>query len=136
MSQETEITRFSSEGKTFFFNRNETRNGSYYLAVNALYGEGNRERLVVFENQMLPFRRHSDIAIGEILGADLTEDEDRCPDCGSRKPAWEPRIDLDDTGWALVCTACGSFEEPESLTVVQESEPGMFEKIKEEENDG
>lgn len=132
MSQETEITRFSSDGKTFFFNKNRTKGDSVYLAMNALWGQGNRERLVVFENQMLPFRRKYTRSIGQILGAEFEDDpEPTCPRCNSRAPAWEPVMHPDVDGWALVCLACGDEEELESLTAVMESEQGVYESQKE-----
>ena len=68
MPQHKEISRFSGSGKTFFLNEGEASNGTKYLAINALYGRGNQERLVLFPPHLLEFSKHLDGAIEHLTG--------------------------------------------------------------------
>ena len=105
MSEHTELTRFWSNGKTFFLNRGLAKNGAPYLAINALYGKGNRERIVLYEGHWMQFKRHLELAIEKLTGlkpADQVEQEtpkgpecpEQCPNCSwyLRDPEQNQRI--------------------------------------------
>lgn len=68
MKGHQELSKFTASGKTFFFNKLEARNGDPYLSINALYGQGNHERITLFEPQFLQFVKHSRTAVEEMTG--------------------------------------------------------------------
>lgn len=87
-----ELSRFSSNGKTFFFNRFIAKNDAPYLAINALYGKGRQERMVLFEPHWLQFLRHLMASVEKLTGVEFPEyiakpaeqepAEELCPNCG------------------------------------------------------
>jgi len=115
MANHDEISRFSSNGKTFFFNKAEAKNGSPYLAINAIYGRGNQERMVLFEPHMLEFRRHLDKAIGKVLGIVMKSEgrevvpeiAPKCPNCEFECGAYEVMVWAPDT-WNIYCSNCST----------------------------
>lgn len=129
MSQHEEITRFSTNGKTFFFNKAEAQNDSVYLAINALYGQGNRERLVLFRPHMIDFRDHYDRAVEEILGMRPTEPgiAETCPDCGELPAGWRVLQTREGDKWCIICDSCRE--------IIFENVKGALEAIKEEDNE-
>lgn len=80
-----ELSRFSAGGKTFFFNLGRAKNGSRYLSINAMYGKGNMERLVIFPEQVVTFKDNLAKAIPHLMGLN-EEDGERdvlnCYFCG------------------------------------------------------
>jgi len=68
MAKHKEISRFSGSGKTFFLNEGEAANGTKYLAINAIYGRGNQERLILFPPHLLEFSEHLNKAIERLTG--------------------------------------------------------------------
>ena len=115
MSKTVEIGRFSSGGKTFFFNKGEAANGSPYLAINTLYGKGTRERVVLFPGHFFPFYKALIDAVRDITGfaapaGDIPEPArldlpTACPDCEAGSTAWEI-IALPDQPVKIVCKDC------------------------------
>lgn len=118
-----EISRFHSNGKTFFFNKLEARNGNEYLSINTIWGNGNQERVVVFPEQMVSFYNGLKASIAEITG--LAPEEggvapepareivNECPSCGSGPEAWGVRTKREGpeyqkriVHWDLVCNEC------------------------------
>lgn len=69
MSKTTEVARFSNTGKTFFFNVGQAKNGADFLSINTLYGQGNQERLILFNSHLLEFRKNLEKAITGLTGA-------------------------------------------------------------------
>lgn len=65
--QGREIARFSANGKTFFFNEMESKKGDPYLAINALYGQGRQERIVLFESHWPQFKRLINRVLDELM---------------------------------------------------------------------
>lgn len=94
MSRHQELSRFSGNGKTFFFNKGEAKNGTEYLAVNALYGKGNQERIVLFPPHFLEFIKHLKNSIESLTGFEVVPPKElqeaepenpclnTCPNCG------------------------------------------------------
>lgn len=108
-----EISHFSTNGKTFFFNKGEAQgSGNPYLAVNALWRD-NMERITVFPNQMLEFRSHFDNALEEITGLRPADGGSLCPDCDSQTEDWDvSRVfhkEQERPVWVLYCTNCDSI---------------------------
>jgi hypothetical protein len=102
-----ELSRFSSNGKTFFFNHARAKNGNEYLTVNAIYGQGNKERIIVFEPQMPQFLKNLQRAVQKISGVSVASGEavTSCPNCGMPKRTW--RAITDEQGrWVLYCSEC------------------------------
>lgn len=127
-SQGQEITRFSVANKTFFFNEVEASTGSKFLGINTIWGEGNRERLVVFENQYLPFYRAVKESLEHLTGfkiqerlpeiPDVTEE---CPECGSSGSAQRGvRVREDNSEWVVVCEQCEEEGDPTIIFDVTE----------------
>ena len=91
--QHQEISRFSNGGKTFFFNKGVSKAGDGYLAINALYGRGNQERIVVFPSHYLQFFKAVKAAIEQLAEVKLNGEApaepaepslpcpERCPNC-------------------------------------------------------
>lgn len=88
-----EIKRFSGSGKTFFFNSAISSNGEEYLIINALWGKGNQQRIVLFQTHMLPFAQALAASIAAITGfqpvaasapetPEAPEMPEYCPGCG------------------------------------------------------
>lgn len=124
-----EISRFTGNGKTFFFNEMKARNKNKYLAVNALYGQGRQERMILFEGHYLEFLRHLQEAIEELsgfsLGMGVPEETPKaldmkqsdgsvdalpmdCPECGYGDGAFELEIPLSGHIWWVKCCECGT----------------------------
>lgn len=94
----TEISRFAVNGKTFFFNKGEASNGAPYLAINALYGKGNKERLVLFEPHLFGFYKNFAVAFEEMTGLAIGSAP---PEPVEEEPeAATPRLPLQ-------CSGCG-----------------------------
>lgn len=106
----SEISRFTSDGKTFFFNECKARNDQSYLGVNTIWGSGSQERLVIFPSQMLQFLKHFRQAVSEFTGMTPSQPVAAyCPDCRASPENWRP---LTGTGgnagyWILYCDNCG-----------------------------
>lgn len=116
MPRHKELSRFTASGKTFFFNHGRAKNGTDYLAINAIYGRGNQERIVLFSSHYMEFYKHLIDAIGELSGLTPTQKEledpsalppwrTKCPKCGDddfavdiNAPEWRE--------WAIVCKEC------------------------------
>lgn len=111
--RDSEIVKFSAGGKTFFFNKNVARNGTEYLKVNALWGKGNREQVVVFPAQMPQFYKAFIAAMKAITGLSPEEATapprtpslpTRCPDCGE---AGTYRVVVEsEQDWFIWCSEC------------------------------
>ena len=63
-----ELARFSAGGKTFFFNEMRAKNDARYLSINAIWGQGNKQRMTLFVPQLLDYARCLDEAIASITG--------------------------------------------------------------------
>lgn len=87
MSTHIELSRFSANGKTFFFNKGHTKTGGDYLAINALWGQGNKERVLVFPAHYLQFVKHATSSIEQLAGVDFAKEDapapahEQCPNC-------------------------------------------------------
>jgi hypothetical protein len=107
-----EHARFSASGKTFFFNEGRAKNGSPYLTINALYGKGNRERVILFEPHMMEFSRKLAQSIEAITGFGMQKASagptipEGCPECSSSPKTWITRRELDDSYWVIFCGEC------------------------------
>lgn len=89
MSRHEELSRFTGSGKTFFFNKGRAKNDTDYLAINALYGQGRRERMVLFPPHYMEFFKHLKSSVEELTGFKFGEDlpeasptHEKCPNCG------------------------------------------------------
>lgn len=112
-----EISRFSANGKTFYFNKALAKNGTPYLVVNALYGDQKKERMIVFPSQYLQFHSHLTSAVeslAQISFANGTAGPTRapvlprkCPDCGHESGSWEV-LQLLEPDWYIQCQ-CGTI---------------------------
>lgn len=111
------IDQFSANGKTFFFNEQEARNGSKYLRINALYGEDGREGMNIFQEHVLGFWNSLGRSIGEIWGFEPSERlqvngefPEECPHCGAGRDKWfaflEDGVPLD---FRIGCDSCDNF---------------------------
>jgi hypothetical protein len=125
MTQHAEICRFSSNGKTFFFNKAKAKNGSPYLTINALYGQGNRERVILFEGHFMQFYRCMKEAIGATFGVAVNGDG-RLKGCDCGAPREDSVAYMSDNReyWVLGCNACNS--------VFDQNKEGAAEYIAEE----
>lgn len=122
----SEISRFTVSGKTFFFNRMKARNGTDWLAINAIYGDGNQQRLGLFPSQMVEFYQHYKKAMEDITGMSPMERKitQECPDCGSGPDEWKPvDTDFEAGEWLIACTQC--------RTVIFENVEGTHQKLRE-----
>lgn len=108
MKEHVELGRFSANGKTFFLNKGEAKNGSEYLVINAIYGQGRQERLILFPAHYIEFKKHFDQALEGLTGARWDQKKDRpaCPDCGMPKIAWRTRASKDGSHWIIYCSEC------------------------------
>ena len=110
-----ELSRFSGSGKTFFFNKGEAENGTPYLAVNALYGRGQNQRLVLFPAHLFDFHRHLSAAIEKLTGftaqtyvpepVGTPDMPTTCTDCGSGCDDWRVLV-ISSSDWKLICRNC------------------------------
>lgn len=123
-SKGEELSRFSSNGKTFFFNKFIAKNDSPYLAINALYGQGRQERMVLFEPHWMQFLRHLKASISSLSGLEFKEDMQdmqdvpalkiplNCHNCGSSSGQWRIMVFTEDGEQAesslfdLTCNQC------------------------------
>lgn len=108
-----ELSRFSASGKTFFFNRGKAKNGTEYLVVNALWGNGNQERVIIFPPHFLEFRKHLSQAIERLSSVSFSSSEPKpaCESCGMPKRTWRCKSDLEETAWVLFCSECGAVQD-------------------------
>ena len=107
--QHNELSRFSSNGKTFFFNKGVAKNGNEYLTVNAMWGRGNKERIIVFEPQMPQFLKNLQGAVQKISGVSVVSEgpeKTACQKCGMPKRTWKA-LSNEDGQWVLYCDDCG-----------------------------
>lgn len=113
-SKHDELSRFTESGKTFFFNCGRASNDTEYLAINALYGKGQQQRLVLFPAQFLSFHKHLLEAIKRITGMTISEAQAEA-DVPALLPRRCPTCDYDisnysfiqtDQYWAVYCTNC------------------------------
>jgi len=114
-SKTKEFSRFSESGKTFFFNRGVAGNGTPYLAINAIYGQGNQQRLVLFPPHYLQFHQHLEEAIEKLTGFSAPGQGEievpkfatptKCPDCGSNCDDWRV-VALTADQLKLICKEC------------------------------
>ena len=112
-----ELSRFSESGKTFFFNRGKAKNDTLYLAINAIYGKGMQQRLVLFPPHFFQFHDHLTRAVEELTGfsgpkQDPPEVQEqvfitptKCPDCGSGCDDWRV-VAIEPDELKIICTAC------------------------------
>lgn len=111
-----ELSRFSESGKTFFFNQGEAANGTHYLAINALYGKGQQQRVVLFPAQFLSFFRHLKGAVETLEGIKLGESHVpatsvvpmlpySCPKCPTSSGGWGIDIRPEEY-WTITCDKC------------------------------
>jgi hypothetical protein len=110
-----ELARFSESGKTFFFNEGEAKNGAKYLAINAIYGQGNQQRVVLFPPHYFQFHRHLTESIQKLTGFSgpgqeglepaVLELPTHCPDCSAQSAEWRIVV-LAPTDWKIVCGNC------------------------------
>jgi len=63
------VTKFSSNGKHFYYNKGTTHKGEDYLAINTQSGD-RKERCIVYKNQALEFLDHAVEAVKKIYGFD------------------------------------------------------------------
>jgi len=107
MPEHKEISRFSANGKTFFFNKGVAKNGNEYLTVNAMWGQGNKERIIVFQPQMPQFLKSLRDAVEAIAGITLasTSTPVACPKCAMPKHTWRA-LTNEEGQWVLYCSEC------------------------------
>lgn len=111
--KQQELSRFTGSGKTFFLNKGKARNGTDYLAINAVYGQGRQERLVLFPPHYLEFYKHLKAAIEQLTGFQASQPSQgapplalECLGCGSGAARWEVKNYGGETGWWVICE-CG-----------------------------
>lgn len=103
-----ELSRFTASGKTFFFNKMKAKNGGEYLSVNALFGQGNHERITLFEPQLIQFVKHSQRAVEALTGLTYAKAEP--------SPLVEAPADTIPTH----CPACGTFHQKFGVSILNE----------------
>lgn len=125
-----EIDHFTVNGKTFFFNKKEASNGHPYLAINALYGENQREQLVLFRDHMVPFWNAFKKSFPEITDIQPGEEAPtrECPVCGAGPSDWFPARTEDYEHWVLLCRNCEEDGDYEVVMVSDENAVKMIEK--------
>ena len=103
---QTELSRFTGSGKTFFLNKGRAKNGTDYLAINALYGQGKREGLVLFSAHYLEFLKHLTAAVEELTGmtARKAAPATGCTKCSSKHLS--VRRTLEDDYYLVFCKDC------------------------------
>ena len=114
MPAHTEITRFTSSGKTFFFNKGEARNGTDYLIINALHGQRTRQGITLLPGQYMEFASHLNEAIEGLTGFKKSDDvlvvesdlPQKCPECGNEGADWEVVV-FGVRHWRIDCQ-CGT----------------------------
>ena len=117
-----ELSRFSGNGKTFFFNKGKAKTGSHYLSINALYGKGQQERLILFPPHYLEFYAHikdalenlTGFTVGTLKASEAVEVPGpslpfECPRCEAGP--WEFMISAAEHGteWHVYCDSCGEY---------------------------
>lgn len=127
----SEISRFTNSGKTFFFNKKESRAGGDYLSVNAMFGKGRYEKLTLLPSQLLEFAKHLEGAVEDITGFKRSgggSSVERCHQCDSG-PA-RHRVASSESGdqWIRYCFDCKE--------VLYENVAGAVDTIAEENEDG
>lgn len=95
-----ELSRFSGSGKTFFFNHGVAKNGTDYLVVNAIYGKGRQERMILFPVHYLEFWKHLKGALEKMSGVTFGGSEPQVELPEEPEAPRIPRI-------SIQCTACG-----------------------------
>lgn len=113
MSQQQELSRFSASGKTFFFNKGEAKNGTDYLAINAIYGQGNRERTVLFPPHYMEYVKHVTKAVEELTGFTRSQapaplSEMKCEGCDAGPAKWVALRTTDLTKFVIACGDCNT----------------------------
>lgn len=115
-----QISRFTESGKTFFFNREKTRGGSEYLAINTMRGSPPAyEKLTLLPGQFLSFRKHLTEAVEALTDVKFTPDVPDVPTetptpllphtCTNCAASWEKfDIAIFPTAgiWQVICTEC------------------------------
>lgn len=126
-----EIFRFSQAGKTFFFNDVEARNGRHFGGINTMWGQGNKERVVIFPEQMLQFYRGTLKMVEHFTGLSpkdkLEKPLEKCYECGEPKSKLGVLRTKDLEDFLIYCGECRS--------VLLETRDGIHKKIKEEQDD-
>lgn len=107
MKGHDEISRFSANGKTFFFNRMRARNDAEFLSINCLYGKNGKQRLTLFPSQMLDFYKHFVGAMRDMTGM--------APNAGAPTAPKPPRL-------PIRCPACKMGSANFELTVLSEDD--------------
>lgn len=107
-----ELARFSAGGKTFFFNEMRAKNDARYLSINAIWGQGNKQRMTLFVPQLLDYARCLDEAIASITG--MTRNIGNSGGsgitgcrCGAEKTDIRAAETQDHKHWVLMCRVCG-----------------------------
>ena len=103
-----QLAQKSASGKTFFFNRQEARNGTEYLCINSIYGDGMKERMVIFPSQIMEFRDGFNEAFEKFTGLKPTEVavSEHCPECGSRPRDWGTLKSANGEMFVVFCREC------------------------------
>ena len=109
MPKQVEVVRFSSSGKTFFFNKAPAQNGSPYLTINSIYGKGNRERTILFEGHFMQYYRCLKEAIENTFGVTLNGGGPTKCSCGSSREDSRAVESKDHQHWIIVCRSCGNI---------------------------
>jgi hypothetical protein len=135
-----EICRFSSNGKTFFFNKVRARNDRRYVQINALFGDSGRERLTIFADQALEFLADVKRSVEDTF--DITTKDEKnvipsiCPTCSSTKEDWLARSSKDGTVFLLACAREDSKGDyctgSQSQEIIFENVKNAWDKIKKE----
>lgn len=114
-----ELVRFSTNGKTFFFNRAQTAAGKPYLQINSLQGT-RKESLNVFEEMLLPFLGATQKAVESMAALRFEKQVSPTLTCNACKST-DLKPLTDDTCWVIYCNACHEL--------VWESEEGAADAI-------
>jgi hypothetical protein len=120
MNKQQEISRFTSSGKTFFFNKGKARNGTDYLAINAIYGQGNRERTVLFPPHYMEYVKHVTEAVEKLTGFSKSTPNSGCPKCGEDRSNTRAAETPDHEYWVIVCRVCGTLVEENKEDAISE----------------
>lgn len=90
-----ELEKFSVNGKTFFINKLQSKNGDPYIGVNALFGNQQWQNLTIFNTHALPFIHKLNSAYKAVWGIGfLGEDKDRGDLCYFCRTPLEGNISL------------------------------------------
>ncbi len=116
MPNHTEITRFTSSGKTFFFNEGEARNGNKFLIINALHGQHTRQGITLLSGQYMEFANHLNDAIEGLTGFVRSSPSSQptqlklpvqCPKCDGGSAGWD--LSVVTSAWWNVRCECGEM---------------------------